>query len=372
MENIIVRKGINTNSSTVLEDSKQGKQITLERLRFHFHEWENYAHILGQSGFEVHEIDRAVHEILWSKLWVWEFYRDDYGLIYSAEEYIKVASFIKVEKYRIISLLQEAHNNSPYSSNQDIESLINESASKLLYMFPYLTIEIQKRCKNLKEYIQRKIQNLDSSMYQFWGHLLPTSIDRYIWEMTPDGNVIARGKSLQMVLSVISWTKTIAWVLITYEDDFESAYKNEFERHYPWEAKEAIAKAIIKHYHYMPDKFLIFPVIWMKPQYSSLREMLRMMRDAANYLIDDRLAWMPWLAEMDLSNNFFELCANQLDVYPLTLNNNNGEPIIAKNKRSDYKSTPVRFNSFSAVEKTRWWVSSIIEKTTTPNQHLYK
>lgn len=352
---------------------RKSEATIIERHRFSFQQWDRYEEELEKCWFTVKKIDTAVHEILWSKLWVWEFFRDNFWLVYAVEEYIKAIWHLRVESSQIKDLIADMWALKWKELFNQIKILVDEWKRKLMYMFPHLEEEIRLRSLAMLRYLTTESLWGINVYDNIWEYLVPTPINEYIWVMdTSWARVIWEWKTMQMVLSVIKWTRNIVGVLITYESTFDEAYKNEFEKHYPGEGKIAIKRAIVKEYWYLPDKFLVFPVIGMKSWYHSLREMLRMMRDASTHLIDDRLAGMPWLAEMDLSNNFFELCANQLDVYPLPLKDENWKVIIAQNKRLDYKSTPVRFNSYSAVEKTRGGVSSVIERTTTPNQHLYK
>ncbi|MFZ2256049.1 MAG: hypothetical protein WAW59_01375 [Patescibacteria group bacterium] len=91
----------------------------------------------------------------------------------------------------------------------------------------------------------------------------------------------------------------------------------------------------------------------MLPKYASLRSMMRMMRDWAKELISDDFAMIPGIAEMDMTNNFFDLCSRQLSVTPLKLLDHRGDPISAINKRLDYCSSVVTFRAIAAIEKAR-------------------
>lgn len=348
-------------TTTIQIDSVQKVDENLDRHLFSLSEWENFQEVLWNNpwaSFSIGAINMAIHNILWSRQWVGEFFSDRYGTLYSTWEFYLARRYLEEERRRIKEILNAGTGIDEEFVSRSIQELSNITGS-------FHADELQKRHERML-YCPEWIDTLEDGrncLGEIGRFRLPTSIEKCIWTPGSIEPIVWPWKSAQIVIATKKWTNEIAWVCMTYKTPtLRDAYENELAAHYGGRYTY-IKRAMERLYDDLEDNgIMVFPVIGMLPKYASIRSMMRMMRDWARELISDEFAMTPWIAEMDMTNNFFDLCSRQLSVTPLTLLDHRWDPISAVNNRLDYCSTVVTFRAISAIEKARQWISSIVPR----------
>lgn len=348
-------------ATSLWENTTKKVNEDLDRHLFSFEEWDNFWEILASNpsaSFSLKSINVAIHNILWSRLCVWEFFNDRYWTIYSTWEFSLARELLQIERLQVKELLNKEWRLS--------EGFVEASIDRIQKKVQSLHIEELQKRYNRMLYSPDWIDTLGDGkdcFWDIWRFRLPTPIEKCIGTPWSKETIIWPGRSAQLVISTEKWTNNIAWVCMTYKtNNLEEAFNNELSAHYAWRYWY-IKRAMEEIYDDMDEKWImVFPVIWMLPKYASLRSMMRMMRDWAKELISDDFAMIPGIAEMDMTNNFFDLCSRQLSVTPLKLLDHRGDPISAINKRLDYCSSVVTFRAIAAIEKARQWISSVIPR----------
>lgn len=333
----------------------------LDRHLFSLQEWDNFWEIFANNpgaSFSVKSINVAIHNILWSRLCVWEFFSDRYWTIYSTWEFKLARELLKKE--RVIA--KEFIETIWILPSNFICNSISELSRTITSLHPE---ELKRRYEKMMCFPNGidTLEDWENCLDDIGRFRLPTPIEKCIGIPWNHQTIVWPWKSAQIVISAEKWTNNIAWVCMTYKTNtLEEAFKNELNIHYGW--RYGIIKRAMETIYDDLDRnwIMVFPVIGMIPKYTSIRSMMRMMRDWAKELISDEFAMVPWIAEMDMTNNFFDLCSRQLSVTPLTLMDHHWDPISAVNKRLDYCSTVVTFRAIAAIEKARKWINSVIPR----------
>jgi len=334
-------------------------QEDFDRHLFALEEWTNINDALNRAWITLWAVNNAMHNILGSRLWVWEYFMDNYGTIYSTGEYLQIEQHLKSEQDYLMAL-PEKYIWLP-------EWFIERSLKAIEETLPSVHIEELEQRRTMMEKYPSGIKSLDSigrSTSSIGHFLVPTPIEQCIWERKWENHIVWAWKSAQIVISTVKNTNEIAWICMTYTTpDFETAFENELKTHYP-SHKDVIYHAMKQRYPEIErNGIMVFPIIGMLPKYAGLRSMIRMMRDWWQSLITDELWWVPWIAEMDMTNNFYRVCEKELKVMPLLIVDTEGKPIKAINKRFDYCSSVVTFKVWLVLDKIRQWVSSVIPRS---------